>query len=64
MSLQLDDVTIALHGLPLLQGLSARVDPGGVLVVQGASGSGKSTLLAFLCGTLPTPPFEARGRVL
>ena len=64
MSLQLDAVTITLHGQPLVQGLSAEVDAGQVLAVQGASGSGKSTLLAWLCGTLMTPPFEARGRVL
>ena len=64
MSLQLDNVTIGLHGQPLLQGLSARVGAGCVLAVQGESGSGKSTLLAWLCGTLQAPPFEARGRVL
>ncbi len=63
MSLQLDDVTITLQGRPLLQGLSARVEPGHVLALQGDSGSGKSTLLAWLCGTLPTPPFAARGRL-
>jgi len=60
MSLELDDVTITLHGAPLLQGFSARVEPGAVLAVQGDSGSGKSTLLAFICGTLGAP-FAARG---
>jgi putative thiamine transport system ATP-binding protein len=62
MSLQLDDVTISLHGEPLFQGLTARVEPGAVLAVQGDSGSGKSSLLAYICGTLG-PPFEARGRL-
>lgn len=60
MSLELVDVTIALHGLPLVQGLSAEVGPGEVLAVQGASGAGKSSLLAFVCGTL-AEPFVATG---
>jgi putative thiamine transport system ATP-binding protein len=60
MSLELDDVTITLHGHALVRGLNARVAPGEVLAVMGESGSGKSTLLAWMCGTLAAP-FEARG---
>jgi len=63
MSLELDGVTITLHGQPLVQGLTARVAPGDVLAVMGASGSGKSTLLAWMCGTLGAP-FEASGRLV
>ncbi len=63
MALELADVHIGVAGRALLRGLSARVDPGGVLAVMGPSGSGKSSLLAWVAGTLPTPPFEARGRM-
>ncbi len=60
MSLQLDHVTIAVHGRTLIHELSASIEPGAVLAVMGASGSGKSSLLAWIAGTLE-PPFEARG---
>jgi len=58
--LQLNRVTISVHGRVLIRDLCARVEPGQVLVVMGASGSGKSTLLAWIAGTLDAP-FEARG---
>jgi putative thiamine transport system ATP-binding protein len=60
MTLQIHDLTIALHGQALVQGLSASVQAGEVLAVMGPSGSGKSSLLAWLAGTLGAP-FEARG---
>jgi putative thiamine transport system ATP-binding protein len=61
--LELIDVRIATPERELVQGLSARVGPGEVLVVMGESGSGKSSLLAWLCGTL-APGLAASGRVL
>jgi putative thiamine transport system ATP-binding protein len=60
MTLQLENVTIAVHGRTLIRDLSASIEPGSVLAVMGPSGSGKSSLLAWIAGTLETP-FEARG---
>ena len=60
MTLQLEKVTIAVHGRVLIRELSAAVEPGHVLAVMGASGSGKSSLLAWIAGTLELP-FEASG---
>ncbi len=42
------DLTFAYGGRPVLDGVSARVEPGRVLGVIGPTGSGKSTLLALL----------------
>ena len=42
------DLTFAYDGRPVLEGVSARVEPGRVLGVIGPTGSGKSTLLALL----------------
>ncbi len=41
-------LSFAYNGRPVLQGVSARVEPGRVLGVIGPTGSGKSTLLALL----------------
>ena len=60
MTLQLEKVTIAVHGRVLIRELSATVEPGHVLAVMGASGSGKSSLLAWIAGTLEEP-FVASG---
>jgi len=60
VALQLQQVTISVHGRVLIRDLSARIEPGQVLAVMGASGAGKSTLLAWIAGTLEAP-FEARG---
>jgi len=60
MPLQLEGVTIAVHGRVLIANLSARIEPGQVLAVMGPSGTGKSSLLAWIAGTLE-PPFEASG---
>lgn len=60
--LELDGIRIATPQRTLIEGLSARVGPGELLVVMGESGSGKSSLLAFLCGTL-APGLQASGNV-
>ncbi len=60
MTLQLESVTISVHGRTLIRDLNASIVPGGVLAVMGPSGSGKSSLLAWMAGTLE-PPFEVRG---
>lgn len=51
--LELADVGIVAPQGVLIEGLSARVAAGEVLVLMGESGAGKSSLLAWLCGTLP-----------
>ena len=60
--LELDGIRIGTAQRTLIEGLSARVGPGEVLVVMGESGSGKSSLLAWLCGTL-APGMQASGCV-
>ena len=60
MTLQLEKVTIGVHGRTLIRDLSASIEPGRVLAVMGPSGSGKSSLLAWIAGTLE-PPFESSG---
>ena len=40
-------------GAPVLDGISARVEPGEVILLRGSSGSGKSTLLRCLNGLVP-----------
>jgi putative thiamine transport system ATP-binding protein len=60
MTLQLENVTLAVQGRTLIRDLSASIEPGRVLAVMGPSGSGKSSLLGWIAGTLE-PPFEAHG---
>lgn len=60
--LELDGIRIATPQRTLIDGLSARIGPGELLVVMGESGSGKSSLLAWLCGTL-APGLHASGSV-
>ncbi len=62
MTLELDRITIARDGAPLVS-LSARIEPGQVLTLMGPSGCGKSTLLAAIIGALP-PVFALSGRIL
>jgi putative thiamine transport system ATP-binding protein len=52
--LQLEQVTLRIHGSLLFAPLSLCVEPGKVTSVVGRSGSGKSSLLKFLCGILPS----------
>jgi NitT/TauT family transport system ATP-binding protein len=60
MKLELDDITLAYTGTPVVDGLSLTVQPGEILVLTGPSGCGKSTVLRALAGLL-TPD---AGRVL
>jgi putative thiamine transport system ATP-binding protein len=60
VTLQLESVSISVHGRTLIRDLDASIEPGRVLAVMGPSGSGKSSLLAWVAGLL-APPFEARG---
>ena len=52
-SLTVTDLTVARGGVPVLAGLSFRLDPGRVLILRGPNGSGKTTLLRTLAGLQP-----------
>ncbi len=49
-TLSAENLTVALGGRPVLQGVSAQFRPGEVTAVVGPNGAGKSTLLACLAG--------------
>lgn len=49
--LEVDNIKVRYSGLPVLQGVSVRVQPGETVCVVGANGSGKSTLLRAIMGS-------------
>lgn len=53
MELIVKDVTVARGGVPVLEGLSFRVEAGKALVLRGPNGIGKTTLLRSLAGLQP-----------
>lgn len=63
MALTLENITVTLHGKPLIAPFSLSVAPGEMITIMGPSGAGKSTLLAAIAGDLE-PPFAASGRIL
>lgn len=62
VGLRLQDVSLAIGGRVLVQGLSLTIAGGQVTTLMGPSGSGKSALLDFVGGHLE-PAFAAQGRV-
>lgn len=56
---QLDTVTVARGGKPVLQGVSCQIQPGRLTTLLGCNGAGKTSLLRVLAGLLPV----AAGRV-
>ena len=63
MALSLAQVSISLHGRPLIAPFSLGIAPGETVTLMGPSGAGKSTLLAFIAGDLDSP-FSASGHVV
>ncbi|MGD2187248.1 MAG: ABC transporter ATP-binding protein [Desulfobacterales bacterium] len=56
--LEIDNIRVRYSGLPVLQGISLKVDAGETVCVLGSNGAGKSTLIRAIMGT--QPPFEGR----
>ena len=57
--LELDDLTLRLGGLTLVEGLNLTLQPGQLHVIIGPNGTGKTSLLRALFGELPL----AKGRI-
>ncbi len=53
MTLNVTDLAIARGGLPVLEGLSFRLEPGRALILRGPNGIGKTTLLRTIAGLQP-----------
>ena len=53
MTLNVADLTIARAGVPVLQGVSFRLNAGQALVLRGPNGIGKTTLLRTIAGLQP-----------
>lgn len=51
--LSVTDLTCARGGLPVLAGMSFRLEPGQALILRGPNGSGKTTLLRTIAGLQP-----------
>ncbi|RKT55810.1 amino acid/amide ABC transporter ATP-binding protein 2 (HAAT family) [Saccharothrix australiensis] len=51
--LSVEDVSVDRSGLPIVRGVSLRVDEGSVTALLGANGAGKTTLLEGVSGALP-----------
>lgn len=52
-ALEITDLACRRGGRLLFDGISARVEPGGALLLVGPNGTGKSSLLRLLAGLLP-----------
>jgi len=56
--LEIEEIKVRYSGLPVLQGISLKVNEGETVCVLGANGAGKSTLLRAVMGTQPA--FDGR----
>ncbi|MFD7660303.1 ABC transporter ATP-binding protein [Actinosynnema sp. NPDC059797] len=58
--LSIEDLSVDRAGLPVVRGVSLRVDRGAVTVLLGANGAGKTTLLEGVSGAIPVSAGEIR----
>jgi heme exporter protein A len=58
MTLTVTDLSVARGGIPVLEGLGFRLEPGGALILRGPNGAGKTTLLRTIAGL--QPPLKGR----
>jgi branched-chain amino acid transport system ATP-binding protein len=56
--LEIDNIKVRYSGLPVLQGISLKINVGETVCVLGSNGAGKSTLIRTIMGTQPA--FEGR----
>ena len=56
--LEIDNIKVRYSGLPVLQGISLKVEAGETVCVLGSNGAGKSTLIRAIMGSQPA--FEGR----
>jgi heme exporter protein A len=56
----IEDLACRRGGRLLFEGVSARVEPGGALLLVGPNGAGKSSLLRLLAGLLPAAGGQVR----
>jgi branched-chain amino acid transport system ATP-binding protein len=56
--LEIDNIKVRYSGLPVLQGISLKINAGETVCVLGSNGAGKSTLIRTIMGTQPA--FEGR----
>ncbi|MCR1782277.1 metal ABC transporter ATP-binding protein [Nocardioides carbamazepini] len=53
VAVEVEDVSVALGGRPVLRGIDLAVHPGDFMALMGANGSGKSTLVRAMVGLRP-----------